>query len=93
MEDEETTREHHEVRGPDSEFAAPQYFPYNKFFQEQILRKKRDHSYRVFKKVARSAIQPPYAQNFSGSEQDITVWCSNDYLGMTAHPNVRDAVV
>ena len=24
--------------------------------------------------------------------QDITVWCSNDYLGMSAHPAVTDAV-
>ena len=24
--------------------------------------------------------------------QDITVWCSNDYLGMSAHPVVTEAV-
>ena len=23
--------------------------------------------------------------------QDITVWCSNDYLGMSAHPGVTGA--
>lgn len=94
VEDEETTsHEREDVRGPVSDLAARKYFAYNEFFKEQILRKKRDHSYRVFKKVARSAIQPPYAQNFASSDQDITVWCSNDYLGMTAHPKVRQAVV
>jgi len=30
-------------------------FPYERFFNEQIMKKKRDHSYRVFKKVNRLA--------------------------------------
>ncbi|XP_042225511.1 5-aminolevulinate synthase, erythroid-specific, mitochondrial-like isoform X1 [Homarus americanus] len=67
-------------------------FPYNEFFQEQIAQKKADHSYRVFKKVARIADQFPKAKEYSWGEKDITVWCSNDYLGMSRHEDVRAAV-
>ncbi|XP_060659922.1 5-aminolevulinate synthase, erythroid-specific, mitochondrial [Drosophila nasuta] len=70
-------------------------FQYEKFFNEQILKKKRDHSYRVFKRVNRLAGDGlfPHALEYSAqSERPITVWCSNDYLGMSAHPNVKRKV-
>lgn len=69
-------------------------FPYNKFFHDQIMRKKMDHSYRVFKKVNRLAGpgQFPKALEYSWGEKPITVWCSNDYLGMSCHPEVKAAV-
>jgi hypothetical protein len=31
-------------------------------------------------------------REFSWGPKDITVWCSNDYLGMSAHPAVKEAV-
>lgn len=68
------------------------FFGYDNFFQQQILKKKKDHSYRIFKKVARFADQPPLAHNYADLEKDVTVWCSNDYLGMTSHPKIRSAV-
>jgi len=70
-------------------------FPYERFFNEQIMKKKRDHSYRVFKKVNRLAGDGlfPHALEYSErAEKPITVWCSNDYLGMSAHPSVKRAV-
>lgn len=70
-------------------------FHYEKFFNEQILKKKRDHSYRVFKRVNRLAGDGlfPHALEYSSqTEKPITVWCSNDYLGMSAHPKVKHAV-
>jgi len=67
-------------------------FPYESFFNEQIIRKKNDYSYRIFKKVNRLAANFPKAQEFSWGERPITVWCSNDYLGMSCHPRVKDAV-
>jgi 5-aminolevulinate synthase len=73
----------------DGEEAA---FAYESFFDQQIQKKKMDHSYRVFKKVSRDAANFPAAREFSWGEKDITVWCSNDYLGMSAHPIVTGAV-
>lgn len=69
-------------------------FPYEDFFHDQILRKKKDYSYRVFKKVSRLAGegQFPTAFEYSWGEKPITVWCSNDYLGMSCHPKVKEAV-
>ncbi|BFG05463.1 5-aminolevulinate synthase erythroid-specific mitochondrial [Drosophila madeirensis] len=75
--------------------SARDTFPYEKFFNDQIMKKKRDHSYRVFKKVNRLAGDGlfPHALEYSDrTERPITVWCSNDYLGMSAHPSVKRAV-
>lgn len=69
-------------------------FPYESFFHQQIMRKKKDHSYRVFKKVNRLAGigEFPKAMEYSWGERPIIVWCSNDYLGMSCHPQVKNAV-
>jgi len=55
--------------------------------------KKLDHSYRVFRKVNRKAGSFPLADDYSFSERPskVTVWCSNDYLGMSGHPAVVHA--
>jgi len=68
-------------------------FKYEDFFKSQILKKKMDHSYRVFKKVNRNAEQFPSAVEYSWGKRPIQVWCSNDYLGMSAHPEVKNAVI
>jgi 5-aminolevulinate synthase len=39
-------------------------FGYEDFFKEQIMKKKLDHSYRVFKKVNRIASSFPAAREF-----------------------------
>ena len=66
------------------------HFDYSKFFDEKIAQKKADHSYRIFKKVNRLAKDFPCAEDFSNSEdiKKVTVWCSNDYLGMSRHQDV-----
>ncbi|XP_046459231.1 5-aminolevulinate synthase, erythroid-specific, mitochondrial-like isoform X1 [Daphnia pulex] len=68
------------------------FFPYEDFFRDQISKKKQDHSYRVFKRVLRNADSFPFAKEYSWGEKDITVWCSNDYLGMSAHPQVKESI-
>lgn len=75
-----------------SPLSAP-IFDYESFFAEQIDKKKRDHSYRIFRKVSRKANDFPRAEEFSAGQRDITVWCSNDYLGMSWHPRVQEAVM
>lgn len=67
-------------------------FQYEEFFHEQIMKKKKDHSYRVFKKVNRQAENFPNAMEYSQGEKPINVWCSNDYLGMSRHPAVKESV-
>lgn len=56
----------------------------------EIEKKKKDDTYRIFKKVNRLAESFPHAKDFSYNTQgkNITVWCSNDYLGMSRHPEV-----
>ena len=67
-------------------------YDYEGFFEDQILKKKMDHTYRVFKKVNRNAQNFPAAHEYTWGEKEINVWCSNDYLGMSAHPKVTTAV-
>ncbi|XP_043830789.1 5-aminolevulinate synthase, erythroid-specific, mitochondrial [Dromiciops gliroides] len=70
-------------------------FGYDAFFSGKIEEKKRDHTYRVFKTVNRRADAYPLAQDFSegGSlaAKEVSIWCSNDYLGMSRHPSVLQA--
>lgn len=58
------------------------------------MKKKKEHSYRIFKKVNRLAGpgQFPKALEYSAGEKSITVWCSNDYLGISSHPDVKNEV-
>ena len=73
---------------------AKNRFNYEAFYEEKLNAKKADSSYRVFKKVNRSASKFPSAMEHSTVQpRDITVWCSNDYMGMTWHPKVQQAVM
>ncbi|KAJ8939325.1 hypothetical protein NQ318_005686 [Aromia moschata] len=65
------------------------FFPYGSFFNLQIERKKLDHSYRIFKRIERCAELPKASWN----RKPVTVWCSNDYLGMSQHPRVKRAAM
>lgn len=70
-------------------------YDYDRFFTEKIAEKKNDHTYRVFKTVNRSAEVFPFAEDYSitGREgSQVSVWCSNDYLGMSRHPRVLSAI-
>lgn len=69
-------------------------YQYDKFFSEQINAKKKDYSYRIFRKVSRLAAEGMYPQALEGAEnRRVTVWCANDYLGASRHPSVQDAAI
>ncbi|CAN9512104.1 unnamed protein product [Ophioblennius macclurei] len=72
------------------------HFQYDKFFEKKIEEKKSDHTYRVFKTVNRLAQEFPMADDFTGSldeKREVSVWCSNDYLGMSRHPRVVQSII
>lgn len=67
-------------------------FDYEAFFSGELDKKRKDHTYRTFRKVLRQASNFPHAREHTDGEKDITVWCSNDYQGMSWHPEVLKAV-
>lgn len=53
---------------------------------------KKEGRYRNFINVARQVGNTPRALN-TKTKQDITMWCTNDYLGMSHHPKVLKASI
>ncbi|KAA0708126.1 5-aminolevulinate synthase, nonspecific, mitochondrial [Triplophysa tibetana] len=71
-------------------------FRYDEFFEKKIEAKKNDHTYRVFKTVNRRATEFPMADDYTESfslKRSVSVWCSNDYLGMSRHPRVVQSIM
>src|SRR5213082_713920 len=66
---------------------------YDRIFRSAIERLHEEGRYRVFIDVLRTRGQYPNARCFGGNgPKPITVWCSNDYLGMGQHPIVIEAM-
>ena len=66
---------------------------FDAFFKEQLDEIREDGRYRVFTDIKRHRGSFPHATRFIEDEtQAVTVWCSNDYLGMGQHPVVLEAM-
>ncbi len=66
---------------------------YESFFASQIAGLKSEGRYRIFADLERQAGRFPIARHYRGEQAvDVTVWCSNDYLGMGQDPDVLDAM-
>ena len=63
-------------------------------FQDQLNKLKEDGDYRIFAEMERRCGDFPKADNYGpNGKREVTVWCSNDYLGMGQHPDVVEAMV
>ncbi|MET0169594.1 MAG: 5-aminolevulinate synthase [Aliihoeflea sp.] len=66
---------------------------YDHFFEEAIAQLHSERRYRVFADLERIVGAFPRAIWRAGNEaREITVWCSNDYLGMGQNSHVIDAM-
>lgn len=66
---------------------------FDALFQTQLDALKTEGNYRVFAELERACGRFPRARKFDADgTREVTVWCSNDYLGMGQHPDVVKAM-
>jgi len=66
---------------------------YESRFRQYLDALHEEGRYRVFADLKRRCGAYPAADHFAeGGTRGVTVWCSNDYLGMSQHPAVRAAM-
>jgi 5-aminolevulinate synthase len=67
---------------------------YSAFFKKELKKLKDEGLYRSFREIDRPIKKFPKADEFkNNNERDVEVWCSNDYLNMSQHPEVVNETV
>ena len=66
---------------------------YDAFFKASLDKLRTSGDYRVFANLERHNGNFPHATSLGQDvPQEVTIWCSNDYLGMGQHPTVLNAM-
>ena len=70
---------------------------YDDFFKRELDTLRTQGNYRVFANLQRQPgtfprVMHKRAGGLEGARDQVTVWCSNDYLGMGQHPTVLEAM-
>ena len=66
---------------------------FDAIFKGELDKLHSEGRYRVFAELVRNCGHFPRARRLTADgEQDVTVWCSNDYLGMGQNPKVIEAM-
>ena len=65
---------------------------FDDIFRTQLQALRDEGNYRHFAELERRVGSFPSAANHGAGPDDVTVWCSNDYLGMGHHPAVIEAM-
>ena len=78
----------------DAPRAASSGGAYDEAFRAALDKRREDGTYRVFNDINRKSGDFPNAEWMAadGSARKVTVWCSNDYLGMGQSPVVTQAM-
>lgn len=66
---------------------------YNAFFKSELSALREEGNYREFAELQRHCGNFPNAKNHNDhGDGDVTIWCSNDYLGMGQNSKVLEAM-
>ncbi|TNF17791.1 MAG: 5-aminolevulinate synthase [Rhodobacteraceae bacterium] len=66
---------------------------YQSYFRSRLDALRDEGNYRVFAELERDCGAFPAARQYTGrGAREVTIWCSNDYLGMGQHPDVLAAM-
>ena len=66
---------------------------FEKEFTAQLDALRDEGNYRIFANLERRTGEFPLATNHQkGAARDVTIWCSNDYLGMGHNKDVIEAM-
>ncbi|MCA3510842.1 MAG: 5-aminolevulinate synthase [Rhodobacter sp.] len=66
---------------------------FDRFFKDELAALKAEGNYRIYANLQRRRGEQTRAVNHRNEPREVTVWCSNDYLGMSHHPDVVGAMV